>query len=91
VRDGWLHFLGNGIVVVLAIFSLSLRWTDAAAGAQGTGLVLSLIIAALLVINGWFGGELAYRHRIGTIDTGDTLDDATAAARRTTPVATSRM
>ncbi len=91
VRDGWLHFLGNGIVVVLAIFNLSLRWTDPAAGAQGTGLVLSLVIAALLVINGWFGGELAYRHRIGTIDTGEALDDASVTVRRATSVGTSRV
>jgi uncharacterized membrane protein len=80
VRDGWLHFAGNGAVVALALVNLSLRWTDPAAGAQGTGLILSLVIAVLLVINGWFGGELAYRYRIGAIDTGDTADEASARA-----------
>ena len=37
-------------------------------GARGWGLALSLLAAGLLVINGWFGGELAYRYRVGTIE-----------------------
>jgi uncharacterized membrane protein len=59
--------IGNLIVVVLAILNLRLRWTDPAAGAQGWGLGLSLISTLLLLANGWFGGELAYRYGLGAI------------------------
>ncbi len=64
----WVHAGGNTVALTLAIINLSLRWTDAAAGAQGWGLVLSLVTVALLGVTGWLGGELSYRHRIGAID-----------------------
>lgn len=31
------------------------------------GLILSGFIAGLLVVTGWFGGELVFRHMIGLI------------------------
>lgn len=34
------------------------------------GIVLSAVVAGILTITGWFGGELSYRHRIGVIETG---------------------
>jgi uncharacterized membrane protein len=40
---------------------------DPAAGAMGWGFTLSLLQAALLLVNGWLGGELAYRYRMGII------------------------
>jgi uncharacterized membrane protein len=30
-----------------------------------TGLILSAIVACILVVTGWLGGELVFRHRIG--------------------------
>lgn len=61
----WIHFLGNGAVVLLAILNLAQRWADPVAGAGGLGIALSLIVTAVLLVTGWLGGELAYRHRIG--------------------------
>ncbi len=63
----WTHMIGNLIVVVLAITNVWLRWTDPVAGAQGWGLTLSFLSTALLFVNGWLGGELAYRYGIGAI------------------------
>jgi uncharacterized membrane protein len=63
----WAHLVGNLLVVVLAAVNLWLRWEDPAAGAQDGGFWLSLITTALLIFNGWLGGELAYRYRIGAI------------------------
>jgi uncharacterized membrane protein len=31
---------------------------------------LSAITAAILGVTGWYGGELAYRHKIGVIEEG---------------------
>lgn len=61
---GWIHFLGNAIVLLLALLNLLLR-LDNPAAALPWGLPLSLITAALLGVTGWMGGELAYRHKIG--------------------------
>ena len=63
----WAHMIGNLVVVGLAAVNVWLRWDDPAAPIQGTGFWLSLLITALLVFNGWLGGELAYRYRIGAI------------------------
>jgi uncharacterized membrane protein len=64
----WAHMIGNLTVVVLAIVNVWLRWRDPAAGAMGWGFTLSLLQTALLLVNGWLGGELAYRYRMGTIE-----------------------
>ena len=64
----WAHMIGNLSVVVLAIINVWLRWRDPAAGVMGWGLTLSFLQTALLLINGWLGGELAYRYRMGTIE-----------------------
>jgi len=70
VRDiwvSWTHMIGNLVVVAIAALNVWLRWDNPAAGIEGWGLWLSLLTTALLVFNGWLGGELAYRYRIGTI------------------------
>jgi uncharacterized membrane protein len=54
--------IGNLTVVVLAIINVWLRWRNPAAGAMSWGLTLSLLQTALLLVNGWLGGELAYRY-----------------------------
>ncbi|MFW6059487.1 MAG: DUF2231 domain-containing protein [Phycisphaeraceae bacterium] len=63
--DGWMHFIGNGVVLVLAAVSLGFRWVQPVDFVVPWGLVLSTVITVLLLITGWYGGELSYRHRIG--------------------------
>lgn len=65
---GWIHFLGNASVVVLALVNLMLRRQDMTAAVVPVGLLLSAVTVALLLVTGWCGGELAYRHRIGVLD-----------------------
>jgi uncharacterized membrane protein len=62
---GWIHFIGNSTVLVLSLVSLLLRWGDPAAAILPWGLTVSAVVAGILVITGWYGGELAYRHMIG--------------------------
>ena len=70
VRDlgiAWTHMIGNLVVVVIAAVNAWLRWNDPVAGLQGWGLTLSGLMALLLFVNGWLGGELAYRYGLGAI------------------------
>lgn len=35
------------------------------------GLIISLLVATLLGIGGWYGGELSFRHKIGVVGPND--------------------
>ena len=65
---GWLHLGANAAALLLSAINLWLRWDDPLAAVMPWGLVLSAIVALLLAIAGWYGGELAYRHKVGVID-----------------------
>jgi len=67
-RTGWTHMIGNLAVIVISAVNLLLRWSDPAAAIVPTGLVLSIIVGGILVVTGWAGGELSYRHKIGVVD-----------------------
>jgi uncharacterized membrane protein len=65
--EGWVHLIGNVCVVVLALANLLIRLGDQVAAILPVGLILSAVTVALLLVTGWMGGELAYRHRIGVV------------------------
>lgn len=62
---GWIHFFGNATALILAGINLWWRSGDPAATLLPGGLILSALIAGILTITGWYGGELSFRHRIG--------------------------
>jgi uncharacterized membrane protein len=66
-HTGWVHFLGNGVALVVALVNLVLRWGHAGP-VGGGGLALSLVTVLILLVTGWLGGELAYRYKIGVIE-----------------------
>jgi uncharacterized membrane protein len=65
--EAWLHAGGNLAVVGLSTVSFLVRGRRRGRSVAPIGLVLSSTTAALLLITGWLGGELSYRHRIGVI------------------------
>lgn len=70
VRDrsaGWLHMGGNVTALVLSLINLLLRQGNPATPIVPTGLAISIAVAALLGVTGWFGGELTFRHKVGVI------------------------
>lgn len=67
---GKLHAASNVAAIVLALASWLLRLGDPAAAVLPLGLVLSALVAAILGVTGWAGGELAYRYRIGVTERG---------------------
>jgi uncharacterized membrane protein len=64
---GWAHMLGNVAALTLTLINWVLRWNDSVKAVLPVGLILSLIVATLLSITGWYGAELIYRHKIAVI------------------------
>lgn len=64
---GWAHMIINIVVLTLSVVNLVLRWGNVAGAVIPTGLVISIIVALLLGLSGWYGGELVYRHKIAVI------------------------
>jgi uncharacterized membrane protein len=63
--ESWLHAGGNVAALALTAINLAVRQPDAARRVVPTGLALSALTGGLLLITGWLGGELSYRHRVG--------------------------
>lgn len=68
-RAGWAHMLINIGALVLTFINFGLRLDDSQMTIVPIGITLSLIVATLLSIGGWYGGELSFRHKIGVIGT----------------------
>ncbi len=70
IRDhiiAWYHFIGNVLVMLLALSNFFIRRGDIQEAVFPSGIILSAVTAALLIFAGWYGGELSYRHKIGVI------------------------
>jgi len=66
--SAWVHAGGNLLAVSLTAVNLAIRRDDAGKAIVPAGLALSLLTGTILLITGWLGGELSYRHRIGVIE-----------------------
>jgi uncharacterized membrane protein len=66
-RAGWIHMLGNVLALSLTLVNWVTRWGKSAEAILPTGLIISLIVASLLGVTGWYGAELIYRHKVAVI------------------------
>lgn len=64
LKVAWFHMAGNLAVVLLSVLNLLVHNRDGAIAVVPTGIILSAIVAALLVVNGWLGGHMVYRHGV---------------------------
>lgn len=69
-QAGWAHMVGNVAVLTLSLVNFALRWGNQTGAILPTGLVISLFVATLIGITGWYGAELIYRHKIAVIGYG---------------------
>jgi len=65
---GWVHFTANIFALTISALNFTLRLERLEGYILFFGLILSAITAFLLVIGGWSGGELTFRHRVGSFD-----------------------
>ncbi len=68
LRAGWIHVLGNVAVLVLSICNAFIHSRDAYTSVVPTGLTLSAVVVLLLLVTGWNGWSMVYRHRVGVRD-----------------------
>jgi uncharacterized membrane protein len=59
------HGAGNASALVLTLINILLRGDNYEAAVLPTGLILSGIVFLGLLVTGWLGGELSYRHGVG--------------------------
>ena len=61
-RIGWFHLVGNAIVLLLALFNNLVHSRDGWTGVVPTGLTLSVITVLVMIVTGFLGWRMAYRH-----------------------------
>ncbi|HEY9881943.1 MAG TPA: DUF2231 domain-containing protein [Leptolyngbyaceae cyanobacterium] len=71
-RAGWVHMALNVAVLVLSLVNFLLRFGNADGAILPWGLVISWIVATFLLVSGWYGGELMFRHKVGIVGPGET-------------------
>ena len=60
-----IHLVGNVMALALALINVGVRLSNPAEGVRPTGIVLSIVVVLLLVLTGWFGGEMVFKHKVG--------------------------
>ncbi|HZG40906.1 MAG TPA: DUF2231 domain-containing protein [Nodosilinea sp.] len=71
-RAGWVHMVLNVSVLVLTIGNFFIRLNNLEGSILPTGLILSSVVATFLLVSGWYGGELMFRHKVGIVGPGET-------------------
>lgn len=58
----WAHAIGNVIALALVLVNFRIRMDQPELPPVPQGLLLSTVIVAMMVITGWAGGEMTFRH-----------------------------
>ena len=66
ITAAWVHFLGNLVLVLIEAFNWYRRYSLGAA--DSTGTTLSVVAVLLMLVTGWLGWEMVYRHRVAVSD-----------------------
>lgn len=80
--SAWNHFIVAVMVLAVAAAGVWLRLPDPVAAVWPWGLLLSSVMFVLVMVAGWLGGTLSFRHGIGVYgdEHGDTRTDEDAPA-----------
>lgn len=61
----WMHGVGNLVAIFLTLANFLIRHPDPAGGVVPAGVAISGVVLLLLLVGGWLGGEMTYRHGVG--------------------------
>lgn len=62
---GWFHLIGNVVILIIEGFNNFVHARDAYTSVMPTGLILSIIAVALMVVTGFLGWRMTYAHIAG--------------------------
>ncbi len=65
LRAAWIHAGGNVVVIVLSIINAFIHSRDAYTSVVPTGVFLSGLVVLILLVTGWNGWTMVYRHGVG--------------------------
>lgn len=64
---GWIHMTGNIAALAFSLVNWILRLRNVETAILPVGIILSLFVAVILGVTGWYGAELIYRHKVAVI------------------------
>ena len=65
IRASWIHGAVNGVALLLSTVNAFVHSRDAYTSVVPTGIILSAVVVLLLLVSGWNGWSLVYRHGVG--------------------------
>jgi uncharacterized membrane protein len=65
LRQSWIHGAVNALIILLEIWNVLVHSRDAYTSVVPAGLILSSIVVLLLMVSGWNGWSMVYRHGVG--------------------------
>ena len=65
LRALWVHAVGNALALILSLFNVFIHSRDGYTSVVPTGLILSTLVVLILLVTGWNGWAMVYRHRVG--------------------------
>ena len=65
LKPARIHALGNVAALIISIFNALIHTRDAYTSVVPTGLALSAVVVLILLITGWNGWTMVYRHGVG--------------------------
>jgi uncharacterized membrane protein len=65
LRPAWIHVGGNVIALALAVLNEFVHSRDAYTSVVPEGLILSVLVVLILLVTGWNGWDMVYRHGVG--------------------------
>jgi uncharacterized membrane protein len=65
LRPAWIHGLGNAVALILSIINAFVHSRDAYTSVVPLGVTLSGLVALILLVTGWNGWTMVYRHGVG--------------------------
>jgi uncharacterized membrane protein len=68
MNTAWWHAGLNVLAVLIELYNWFLRFAQGSTAILPTGLILSAIVVALLLVTGWLGGRMVYRRRVAVSD-----------------------
>jgi uncharacterized membrane protein len=74
LSDTRVHAMSNAIALLIALYNWYSRFKYGSSAVVPTGVVLSGVVVLVLIVAGWKGGEMVFRHRVGVNDPRDERD-----------------